>query len=253
MSTLGSLAGVLALAVVAFALLGLTVATARRPATPVPDLDGYFDRWSPLHGGVDPRGSGLVRWWLGIAYRASQPLAARGVLPDVLTLWGLEVGYGVVVLAAARGRWPLLGVVVVVASGLLDNLDGCVAVLTERSTALGYVVDSVVDRITDVLYLVALWALGAPAGLCVAAGVALGLLEYGRARAGNAGMGEVGVVTVGERPTRVVLMAFSLLAAGLFPGHQPLMAGIGAGGTLGLCLVSCGQLGVAVRRALAPR
>ena len=64
----------------------------------------------------------------------------------------------------------LLAVVLVVVSGLLDGLDGAVAVLTDRATRWGHVLDSLVDRCSDGLYLVALWLVGAPAGVCVAAG-----------------------------------------------------------------------------------
>jgi len=235
----------------AVALLVLTALSARRPATPVPGLDGYFDRWSTLHGGFDPRGSAMIRIWLGWAYRLARPMARLGVQPDVLTLWSIEVGLAIVLLADARGRWLLLGCWVVVASGLLDNLDGAVAVLAERASRVGFVLDSVVDRVTDGLYLVALWRLGAPAGLCVAAGAAVAMLEYTRSRAGNAGMGEIGVVTVGERPTRIIVTAVALLCAGLYVGHQPLIAALGAAATLGLSLIGLVQLALVVRRTFA--
>ena len=112
----------------------------------------------------------------------------------MLTAWGLLASAAVVAIVAAGGRWVLLAGGIVVLSGFLDSLDGTVAVLTERVTRFGFVLDSVVDRLSDVAYLLALAVLGATASLCVAAGVALGLLEYTRARAGNASMGEIGVV-----------------------------------------------------------
>ena len=43
------------------------------------------------------------------------------------------------------------------------------------------------------------------------------LLEYLRARAGNAGFDEVGVVTVAERPTRVIVLAPTLAVCGVLP------------------------------------
>ncbi|MDQ6650162.1 MAG: CDP-alcohol phosphatidyltransferase family protein, partial [Actinomycetota bacterium] len=181
----------------------------------------------------------------------ARPMARAGLQPDVLTLWSVEIGLVIVLLADARGRWPLLGAWVVVASGLLDNLDGAVAVLEDRTSKIGFVLDSVVDRVTDGIYLVALWRLGAPVWLCVTAGSAVALLEYARARAGNAGMGEIGVVTIGERPTRIIVTAVAFFCAGLYAGHQPLIAGLGAAATLGLSVISCGQLALAVRRVLA--
>ena len=233
-------------------LVWLSVATARPPTEPVPDRGGYFDRWSALHGGYDPRGSGWARWWLGIAYRAGVPLARRGVQPDVLTLWGAVAALGVVASSAAGGRWPLLALAVVVLSGLLDNLDGCVAVLTGRATRFGQVLDSVVDRISDGLYLAALWVLGAPGPLVVLAGSLMVLQEYARARAAAAGLSDIGVVTVWERPTRVVVTAFTLLFAGIAPAWAVTsVASAGAGSWLVLGAVGLTQLLVTVRRRLA--
>lgn len=245
----GGTAGV-AVGVAAVLLLGLTAVTARPPSTLVPDRDGYFERWSVLHGGYDARSARVVGAWLTLAYRVARPLARAGVQPDVLTVWGLLLSVAVVPLADAGSRWPLLATVVVVGSGLLDNLDGTVAVLTDRATRFGFVLDSLVDRLADAVYLIALWRLGAPAGVCVAAGAALGLLEYTRARAGNAGMRDIGVVTVGERATRIVVTAITLFCAGLYVGHAGLVAALGAAATLGLSAVGLGQLLVVVRRTL---
>jgi phosphatidylglycerophosphate synthase len=216
----------------------------------LPDRDGYFQRWSVLHGGYDPRTAFWPRTWLTLTYRCARPLARLGVAPDVVTLAGGLVSAGVVGLAAIGGRWALPAVVVVVASGLVDNLDGAVAALTGRATALGYVLDSLVDRLSDGCYLLALWLLGAPAWLCLLGGVATMLQEYLRARSGNAGMGELGVVTVAERPTRVIITAFALCAAGTLPDHTAAAATLGAAAWLAVGTVGFGQLCIAVRRAL---
>ena len=53
---------------------------------------------------------------------------------------------------------------------------------------------------------------------------ALMMLEYLRARAGNAGQGEVGVVTVGERPTRVIAATLGLAAIGARPSSAAFIA-----------------------------
>ncbi|MGF7239082.1 MAG: CDP-alcohol phosphatidyltransferase family protein [Frankia sp.] len=219
---------------------------------PVPDRESYFTLWARTHGGYDPAtGLWLVRAWLTVTYRLGRPLAARGVSPDAVTAAGVGLTLVVLPLTAAGGRWPLAGVVVVVAAGLLDNLDGCVAVLTGRVTAWGYVLDSVADRLCDGIYLLGLWLLGAPGWLAVAAAVPLVLLEYIRARAGSAGFGDIGVVTVGERPTRVIVTAFALLGAGLAPGLAGLAGTIGAAATFGVCAVGVGQLVRVVHHRLA--
>jgi CDP-diacylglycerol--glycerol-3-phosphate 3-phosphatidyltransferase len=84
----------------------------------------------------------------------------------------------------------------------------------------------------------------------VAGGFLMVLQEYARARAGNAGMGEVGVVTVWERPTRVILTAFLLLGCGLVVGHADLIATLGAAAWIGLGAIGLTQLLVVIHRRL---
>lgn len=230
-------------------LLGLSAA-GRRPAPSLPDLPGFLSRWSDLHGGYDPYRSALARGWLTLCYRLGRPLARAGVRPDVLTLWGVAAGGAVVVLAGLGGGWPLLAAAAVAVSGLVDGLDGAVAVLSDRVRRLGFVLDSLADRVVDGLYLLALWRLGAPTGLCVAAGAGVALLEYTRARAGMAGMADIGVVTVGERPTRVIVTILSLVCAAAYADRSGVVAGIGAAGTLVVSMVGLGQLLAVVRRQL---
>ena len=241
----------LVLGVAAAALLGLTVATARRPTAGVPDVAGYLTRWAPLHGGYEPAPTSLVGRWLTLAYVVARPLGARGVSPDVLTAWGVLVSAAVAAAAAPGGRWPLAAAGVVVVAGLLDNLDGAVAILTGRTSRWGYVLDSLADRLSDTAYLLPLWFLGAPGPVCVAGGALMGLQEYARARAGNAGMGEVGVVTVWERPTRVILTAGLLLGCGLLAGRADLIATAGAAAWIAFGVIGLTQLLLIVHRRLA--
>jgi hypothetical protein len=71
-----------------------------------------------------------------------------------------------------------------------------------------------------------------------------------RARAGAVGMAEIGVVTVFERPTRVIVTATFLLGAAVFDGHAPGWVSAGAWAWLGLALVASVQLYPVVRRRL---
>ncbi|WP_207634240.1 CDP-alcohol phosphatidyltransferase family protein [Candidatus Frankia alpina] len=211
--------------------------------TPVPDRDTYLARWSALHGGYDPLGGlWVVRAWLTLVHRVASPLAARRVTPSAVTAAGVAVTALALPAAAAGGHWPLLAVLMMLLGGVADSLDGAVAVLTDRASAWGYLLDSVADRCGDLLYLVALWYVGAPGGLLIAAGCALGLLEYTRARGGNAGFGQIGVVTVGERPTRLIVAAFGLAGAGIVPGLADVAGTVAAVATLAVCVVGLGQL-----------
>ncbi|HEX6919692.1 MAG TPA: CDP-alcohol phosphatidyltransferase family protein, partial [Actinomycetes bacterium] len=73
------------------------------------------------------------------------------------------------------------------------------------------------------------------------------LQEYARARAGAAGLTEVGVITVWERPTRVIVTAAFLASAALL--GEP-WAALGAWAWVGLGVVGLGQLLLVVRRRL---
>ncbi len=219
-------------------------------STSLPDRDGYLDRWAQLHGGYDPRSSRFVGPWLRLTYVLARPLARRGVSPDAVTAGGLLVGTGALGCAAAGGRWLLGGAAVVVASGLLDNLDGAVAILQDRDNRWGYVLDSVVDRVTDLLNVGALAVAGAPAAVCVAGGGLMFLLEYARARAVGAGLPDIGVVTMWERGTRVVVTAVFLGLAGVDVRRSSTWAGLGAAAWVGLGVVGCAQLAVVLRRRL---
>jgi phosphatidylglycerophosphate synthase len=205
--------------------------------------DDYAAAWSRLHGGFDPRtGSVFVRGWVRLAFTLGSVLSRR-VSPTAVTAAGLVL----CVLVPFAGLLP--GAALVLLAALADTLDGAVAVLSNRATRLGYVLDSVCDRIGEAAWLAAFWVGGAQAWVVVAAGAVSWLHEYARARATAAGMSEIGAVTVAERPTRVLIALFGLLAAGV-AGHAPLVLTVAAAVWLGLAVIGLVQLAVAIKRAI---
>lgn len=240
----------LALAGAAAAVVVLLAATRRPPVTPMPDRLGYLQGWGRLHGGYDATRSPLVGAALGEVYVVARPLARLGLSPNALTLLGPVVA-GAAALLAGGSRAERVGAALVVAvSGILDNLDGAIAVLAGRDSRLGYVLDSVVDRITDGLWLLALWQAGAAAGPVLGAAATVGLLEYTRARAAAAGMAEVGVVTIAERPTRMLMVALTLLGSAVLWNAAPTVCTAGASALLALTVVGIAQLARAVVQRL---
>lgn len=174
--------------------------------------DEYADGWARLHGGFDPRKAGpLVRGWLRVSYLIGKGLARIGIPPGGVTLGGLLLCVAVPLLA---GR-PVLAAVFVLLAAMADSADGATAVVSGRATRLGYLYDSVADRLGEVAWLVAFWLVGAPGILVVAVGGLSWLHEYIRARVTAAGVHDIGVVTLGERPTRVSIAFAGLLLAGL--------------------------------------
>jgi CDP-diacylglycerol--glycerol-3-phosphate 3-phosphatidyltransferase len=214
--------------------------------------DEYLAAWARWHGGTDPAASRLVRGWLTAAYTLARPVA--GLPPVVATAVGLLVAVAAVGPAAAGGYWLVAAGLLVGLSGLLDSLDGALAIATGRASRRGYVLDSAVDRLTEAGYAAALCVAGAPGWLAVVYGALCWLPDYLRARAGQAGVAETGDISVWERPTRVAMTGMTLGGAGVVSGAgggvaaAVVTAGAAVGALLGVVAVA--QLARSIRRAL---
>jgi phosphatidylglycerophosphate synthase len=226
----------------------------------VPDRAEYLRRWSALHQGHDPGATPFVTGWLSLVHFLAAPLARAGIRPDTVTIAGALLSVLAPVAAVSRvfGVPPaaaaFAAAVLVFVSGIGDNIDGAVAALTGTSSRWGYVLDSVCDRIADVAYLLGLWALGAPGPLVAAGGVLTGFQEYARARGIAGGMVEIGVVTIAERPTRVLVAGMFCVAAAVLPGagDHRIAVWVTVGGAVwaGAHAVGLVQVLRALRRAL---
>lgn len=205
-----------------------------------------------MHGGVRP--SPVVRGWLRmIRLLASGPIIR--VPPDALSVAGVLVLAGAWAAVVGPG-WPGLVVPLVVLAGVLDGLDGAVALRTGRARPLGAVVDSVADRVGDVVLGAILLAIGAPTPWVLAAVTLVFLLEYLRARAQAVGMPGVGAVTVAERPTRLIVVAMAAGGAAVWPSGLPAL-GWGWGVTFAVTWTVVGVVGLAqllpgIRRTVPP-
>ncbi|MCX2946878.1 CDP-alcohol phosphatidyltransferase family protein [Lentzea sp. NEAU-D7] len=212
------------------------------------------DGWSRLHG-EDVSASRLVVGWLRFVHALARPLDR--VPPDLLSLAGVVAAGGAVAVAGAGGRWPLLALVLVVATGVLDGLDGAVALRTGRARPLGAVVDAVADRLADLSLVLVLLVLGAEAWWCAAIGVTVLLHEYARAKAQAVGMASAGAITVAERPIRIIVVAIACAGTGLAPGGTPVTgwswAVVSALVWAACAVVGFGQLVAGVRRELSGR
>jgi archaetidylinositol phosphate synthase len=174
------------------------------------DGDEHVRDWAALHATEPP--AGFVGGWLKAAAAVARPLARAGVSPNMVTVAALVVALVAVPLAAIDG-WigPAAACLAVTISGLLDSLDGAVAVQAGRTTKVGFLLDSALDRIADAAFPAAL-ALAAGTGqwLAVGATAAAWWLEYVRARGSLAGVTGKPLITPGERPTRIILTAVGL-------------------------------------------
>lgn len=195
----------------------------------------YLAAWSRWHGGTGTE-RGLVRGWLSLAYALARPIA--GLPPVVATALGLVVAAGAVAPAATGGAWLVAAGLLVGLSGLVDSLDGALAIGTGQASQRGFVLDSAVDRLTEVAYAAALWVAGAPGWVAVAFGALCWLPDYLRARAGQAGVDRTGPLSIWERPTRVAMAGMTLGGAGVVSGlgwaGTVVTTGAAVGAALGL-------------------
>jgi CDP-diacylglycerol--glycerol-3-phosphate 3-phosphatidyltransferase len=120
------------------------------------------------------------------------------VHPTVVTALGL------LVMAAALAVPLPVAAALVLLSGLLDGVDGCVALLSSRVTELGARLDRLADRLGEVVLGALLWRAGVPAWLATVALLLMLGLELRRTRGPLR-------VTVAERPVRLLLTASALL------------------------------------------
>ncbi len=144
-------------------------------------------------------------------------LARTGVSPNVITWFGFFIAIGAALLIASG--FPIAGGAMVLFGGLFDMLDGALARLTKRVTRFGGILDSTIDRLSEVVILLGILVFYArePSipGILLA-GMALPgslLVSYLRARAEAASLEcKVGLFT---RTERVIVLALGLLLSQL--------------------------------------
>ncbi len=170
--------------------------------------DEFFLAWSKLHG--DAKVSGIVKGWLSISFPVSKALAKIRVTPNALTILGLV--FGILLYMNSSAIWAPL---ILVISLICDGVDGSLAIVTRQSSKWGALLDSVVDRLTEVFWVFALYSLGVDSKILITVLILASTQEYLRARAGGVGLKQVGVVTVAERPVRASFIFIALVAFNL--------------------------------------
>lgn len=170
--------------------------------------DEFFLAWSKLHG--DAKVSGIVKGWLSISFPVSKALAKIRVTPNALTILGLV--FGILLYINSSAIWAPL---ILVISLICDGVDGSLAIITRQSSKWGALLDSVVDRLTEVFWVLALYSLGVDSKILITVLILASTQEYLRARAGGVGLKQVGVVTVAERPVRASFIFVALIAFNL--------------------------------------
>jgi len=132
-------------------------------------------------------------------------IAKLGLTPNSLTIASLLImvaGFSTLIITGDK----LLFLPALIASSILDALDGSLARYTGKVTKFGGVLDSTVDRVNDFLSIASLKIIGLPELLVYTSIVTSFLTSYIRARVEVEGvrMEGVGLIERGERAIYVV-------------------------------------------------
>lgn len=167
----------------------------------------YLSAWSQAHGFADGNEvSGIARTYLSLNYYLVQPLIFFRFTPNLVTMIAPLLA-GAALLVEDNFQIALL----VLASLMVDGFDGAVAIIRKKISAVGGVWDGIVDRVTELLWIGALYYAGiSPAALLVI-WVLVATQEYGRAKLTHVLGNVLGTVTICERPVRGLLVALGFL------------------------------------------
>jgi archaetidylinositol phosphate synthase len=141
-----------------------------------------------------------------------------GLTPNVVTVFGFilcffaALAYALV-MTPSKPYLLLAAVVLLMASGFCDTLDGILARTYQEATAFGGFLDSLLDRYADAFMFAGIIISGACnllAGL--AALVSSLMVSYSRARAEAMGI-KMESIGIAERPERIIILAASSLVA----------------------------------------
>ena len=161
-------------------------------------------------------------------------LVKLGATPNALTVLGLLVA-GASAYLLSIGEL-LAGGVVLLASGLFDLFDGALARATGRASRFGALLDSVVDRVSEIVVLLGLLVFyveeSSTPGIVLVYLALAGSMMVSYLRARSEGLGidcEVGVMT---RPERVGTLAIGLMIGGWWPTGLQVALGAIAGLTV---------------------
>ena len=141
---------------------------------------------------------------------------AIGLTPNTVSLIGFALAFlSAFAYAASQGQslWIFLAIVLLLASGFCDALDGIIARIYQQASIFGGVLDSLLDRYADAAVYAGIiigelcnpiWGLAALAGSM--------MVSYSRARAEAAGI-KMESVGLAERAERMLILAVASIAA----------------------------------------
>lgn len=165
--------------------------------------------WSDLHSGAEV--GKFIGFWLGLLKAIAQPFIWARITPNQISVIAVLISFPLIF---DFNYWWLILI------GLfLDGVDGQVALATNRASKSGAVIDSISDRTVEFIWAVGMILVGLNFAIVLTFIGLAWVQEYLRARAGGLGFRKIGLITIGERPTRGV---FAILIS-IFTIHAQLI------------------------------
>jgi CDP-diacylglycerol--glycerol-3-phosphate 3-phosphatidyltransferase len=172
----------------------------------------YLSAWSLAHGFEDGNEiAGIARAYLSLNYYLVQPFILLRFTPNLVTLLAPLLAATALVVDE-----KLQIALLILASLMVDGFDGAVAIIRKKMTPAGGVWDGIIDRVTELLWIGALYYGGISPALLLVIWVIVATQEYGRAKLNHVVGNVLGTVTICERPVRGLLVAFGFLGEILY-------------------------------------
>ena len=142
--------------------------------------------------------------------------AAAGLSPTAWTMMGIVCAVIAAFLFGLNTEHALvLGGIVLLVSGFFDIIDGQVARITNKESKMGSFIDSVADKISEVLIFIGILAGNHAMAHFVIIVISLSLLvSYTRSKAESLGVSLQGV-GIGERAERLLIIAIAAIIGGI--------------------------------------
>jgi phosphatidylglycerophosphate synthase len=165
--------------------------------------------WSDLHSGAEV--GKFIGFWLGLLKALARPFVWVRITPNQISIIAVVISFPLIF---DFNYWWLILIGL-----LLDGIDGQVALATNRASKSGAVIDSISDRTVEFIWAIGMILLGMNFALVLTFIGLAWIQEYLRARAGGLGFRKIGLITIGERPTRGVFAIF----ISIFTAHAQLI------------------------------
>ena len=169
----------------------------------------YLEAWRSSHGAPNNL---FINLFLSVVYKIANALIFIRITPNRATVLGGVIGISAVWFVQIE-LW-LVAALIAILSSLFDGIDGAIAEITGNKSKFGSILDAVTDRVVELSWFGSFIFAGADINAVVFLGLSILVMEYTRAKANSIGLTGPGVITIAERPTRVIM--FVMLNVGVW-------------------------------------